>query len=206
MTARTPEPTPPPARRRPRPRADRRVRRPHRRAGPAGRAHLGSTAVPITFQTLGVMLAGGILGARKGFLAVLLLEVLVAAGLPLLSGGRGGIGVFFGPTAGYLLGWLLGVVVIGWFTARLLPRYRAPACARRHRARRHRRDLRHRRPMGRGLDRHPALGGVHRVARVPPRRHPEGRRDRARREAGAPRVARTHRAEAVAVAAIPDRP
>ncbi len=92
--------------------------------GLPGALYLGSTAVPITFQTLGVMLAGAILGARKGFLSVLLLEVLVAAGLPLLSGARGGIGVFFGPSAGYLLGWLLGVVVIGWFTARLLPRYR----------------------------------------------------------------------------------
>lgn len=92
--------------------------------GLPGALYFGSTAVPITFQTLGVMLAGAILGARKGFLAVLLLEVLVAAGLPLLSGARGGIGVFFGPSAGYLLGWLLGVVVIGWFTARLLPRYR----------------------------------------------------------------------------------
>ncbi|GAA1818111.1 biotin transporter BioY [Agromyces neolithicus] len=92
--------------------------------GLPGALQVGTTGVPITFQTLGVMLAGAILGARKGFFAVLLLEVLVAAGLPLLSGARGGIGVFFGPSAGYLLGWLLGVVVIGWFTARLLPRYR----------------------------------------------------------------------------------
>ena len=92
--------------------------------GLPGALYLGGTAVPITFQTLGVMLAGAILGARKGFLSVLLFLVLVAAGLPLLSGGRGGLGVFFGPTVGYLLGWLLGVVVIGWFTARLLPRYR----------------------------------------------------------------------------------
>ncbi len=92
--------------------------------GLPGALYLGGTAVPITFQTLGVMLAGAILGARKGFLSVLLFLVLVAAGLPLLSGGRGGLGVFVGPSVGYLAGWLLGVVVIGWFTARLLPRYR----------------------------------------------------------------------------------
>jgi biotin transport system substrate-specific component len=91
--------------------------------GLPGALYLGGTAVPITFQTLGVMLAGAILGARKGFLAVLLFIALVAAGLPLLSGGRGGLVVFVGPSVGYLLGWLVGAAVIGWFTARLLPRY-----------------------------------------------------------------------------------
>ena len=44
-------------------------------------------------------------------MAVLL--ALVAAGLPLLAGGRGGIGVFVGPSAGYLFGWILGAFVIG---------------------------------------------------------------------------------------------
>jgi len=91
--------------------------------GLPGALYLGGTAVPITFQTLGVMLAGAILGTRKGFLSVLLFLALVAAGLPLLSGGRGGLGVFVGPSVGYLIGWLAGVAVIGWFTARLLPRY-----------------------------------------------------------------------------------
>ncbi|WP_022891734.1 biotin transporter BioY [Agromyces subbeticus] len=91
--------------------------------GLPGALSIGGAAVPITFQTLGVMLAGAILGARKGVLAVLLLIVLVAAGLPLLSGGRGGLSVFVGPSVGYLLGWLLGAAVIGWATARLLPRY-----------------------------------------------------------------------------------
>ncbi|GAA1949644.1 biotin transporter BioY [Agromyces allii] len=92
--------------------------------GLPGALSIGGAAVPITFQTLGVMLAGAILGARKGFLSVLLFIALVAAGLPLLSGGRGGLGVFVGPSVGYLLGWLLGALVIGWATARLLPKYR----------------------------------------------------------------------------------
>jgi biotin transport system substrate-specific component len=69
--------------------------------------------VPITAQTLGVMLAGAVLGPRKGPLAVLVLLVLVAAGLPLLAGGRGGLAVFLGPTAGYLLGWVLGAWATG---------------------------------------------------------------------------------------------
>lgn len=69
--------------------------------------------VPITAQTLGVMLAGAILGAGLGALSMTLLLALVAVGLPLLAGGRGGIGVFFGPSAGYLLGWIAGAFVIG---------------------------------------------------------------------------------------------
>ncbi|WP_434811964.1 biotin transporter BioY [Microbacterium sp. bgisy189] len=70
-------------------------------------------AVPITAQTLGVMLAGAILGPWLGAASVAVVLALVAAGLPLLAGGRGGIGVFVGPTAGYLAGWLAGVIVIG---------------------------------------------------------------------------------------------
>jgi biotin transport system substrate-specific component len=69
--------------------------------------------VPITVQTLGVMLAGAILGPRLGALSMAVLLALVAIGLPLLAGGRGGIGVFFGPSAGYLAGWIVGSFVIG---------------------------------------------------------------------------------------------
>lgn len=92
--------------------------------GLPGAIPLGPEGVPITMQTLGVMLAGAILGPRKGVLAILLFLALVAAGLPLLAGGRGGLGVFVGLSAGYLVGWVAGVAVIGWATARLLPRYR----------------------------------------------------------------------------------
>jgi biotin transport system substrate-specific component len=69
--------------------------------------------VPITAQTLGVMLAGAVLGPWFGALSVTVLLALAAVGLPVLAGGRGGFGVFLGPTAGYALGWILGAVVIG---------------------------------------------------------------------------------------------
>jgi len=69
--------------------------------------------VPITGQTLGVMLAGLVLGARRAPLAMLVVLALAVAGLPVLAGGRGGLGVFLGPTAGYMLGWIAGSVVIG---------------------------------------------------------------------------------------------
>lgn len=69
--------------------------------------------VPITLQTLGVMLAGALLGARRGALSVIVLLVLAAAGLPVLAGGRGGLGVFAGPTVGYLIAFVIGAFVIG---------------------------------------------------------------------------------------------
>ena len=71
------------------------------------------TGVPITGQTLGVMLAGTVLGPRRGPLAVLLVLVLAAIGLPVLAGGHGGIASFTGPSAGYLVGWVAGAFVTG---------------------------------------------------------------------------------------------
>jgi len=75
--------------------------------------------VPITLQTLGVMLAGCLLGPRRALQALLLFLAAVALGLPLLSGGRGGIGVFFAPSSGYLIGWPLGAFVAGCVMAAL---------------------------------------------------------------------------------------
>jgi biotin transport system substrate-specific component len=72
-----------------------------------------TAGVPITAQTLGVMLAGLILGPRLGALAVLLFLFVVALGAPVLSGGRGGLGVFFGPTIGFLVGWVFGAIACG---------------------------------------------------------------------------------------------
>ncbi|MFB4288790.1 biotin transporter BioY [Nonomuraea sp. ATR24] len=74
--------------------------------------------VPITLQTLGVMLAGAILGSWRAALAVGVFILLVAAGLPLLAGFRGGLGVFTGPSVGFLLGWLPGAALIGWIVER----------------------------------------------------------------------------------------
>ncbi|MFD1157646.1 biotin transporter BioY [Roseovarius aestuarii] len=70
--------------------------------------------VPITAQSMGVMLCGAVLGSRKGALSVLLFLLLVAIGLPLLSGGRGGLGLFVSPSAGFLIGWPAAAFVTGW--------------------------------------------------------------------------------------------
>ncbi|GAB4587894.1 biotin transporter BioY [Nocardia sp. IFM 10818] len=78
---------------------------------------------PFTSQTLGVILAGSILGARRGGLAILLFVVLVLVGLPVLPGGRGGLSVIFGPTGGFVLAYPIGAFVIGLLTERLWKRY-----------------------------------------------------------------------------------
>jgi biotin transport system substrate-specific component len=72
-----------------------------------------ASGVPITAQSLGIMLAGTVLGAKRGALAVLLFLALVALGLPLLAGGRGGLGVFTSPTAGFLVGFPIAAFITG---------------------------------------------------------------------------------------------
>ncbi|MCQ2010520.1 MAG: biotin transporter BioY [Sporolactobacillus sp.] len=72
--------------------------------------------VPFTFQMIGVMLVGSILDAKKGLAAMLVFTALAAAGVPVLSGYRGGLGVLLGPTGGYVLAWPLAVFVIGLLT------------------------------------------------------------------------------------------
>tara|TARA_R110000787_G_scaffold88799_2_gene188251 strand:- start:1406 stop:1957 length:552 start_codon:yes stop_codon:yes gene_type:complete len=75
--------------------------------------------VPITAQSLGIMLCGTVLGARAGGLAALLFVGLVALGLPLLAGGRGGLGLFTSPTAGFLVGFPVAAFCTGLVMERL---------------------------------------------------------------------------------------
>lgn len=88
---------------------------------PGGISVLGSS-VPITLQSMGPMLAASILGWKRGCASVVVFLVLVAAGLPLLAGGRGGLAVFAGPSLGYLIGFIVGAVVIGLIVQARLPR------------------------------------------------------------------------------------
>ena len=68
--------------------------------------------VPISGQSLGVMLAGCILSVRQTGLALLGFLLLGAVGLPVFAGFTGGIGILLGPRGGYLLGYLIGGIVI----------------------------------------------------------------------------------------------
>lgn len=81
--------------------------------------------VPITLQTFGVLLSGAVLGARRGFLAVLLYLVLGAAGLPIFAGGGSGLATFTGPSGGYLISFPFVAGLVGLLVSAagaLLPR------------------------------------------------------------------------------------
>jgi biotin transport system substrate-specific component len=74
---------------------------------------VGGFGVPITVQTLAVLLTGLVLGPVRGGLAVFLYLVLGFVGLPVFSGGASGLQVLAGPTAGYLLSFVPAAVVVG---------------------------------------------------------------------------------------------
>lgn len=77
------------------------------------------TPVPITLQTAGLLLAGGLLKPKHALISLLLFLLVVSAGAPLLSGGRGGIGVFFGPSGGFLLAYPVAALMISLWINRL---------------------------------------------------------------------------------------
>ena len=77
---------------------------------------------PIKVQTIGVMLAGGVLGSRRGFLAVALFLVMIAIGLPVRAEGVG-LAPFVGPTGGFLWAYPIGAFVTGWITERTWKRF-----------------------------------------------------------------------------------
>ena len=75
--------------------------------------------VPFTLQTFGVFAALVLLGGKRGTIAIALYLVLGAVGLPVFSGFRGGFGVLFGTTGGYIFGFLLSGLLYWVMTALL---------------------------------------------------------------------------------------
>lgn len=69
--------------------------------------------VPITLQTFAIVCDCAFLGAKKGFLAVLVYVLLGLVGLPVFHNFQGGAGVLFGSTGGFILGFLLFPLIIG---------------------------------------------------------------------------------------------
>lgn len=86
---------------------------------------LGFIPVPIVLQNMGVMLAGALLGPKKGTMSVALFLILVAVGMPFMSGGHGGIATFMAPSAGYVIAWLFTPLLIGLFEQRFNPDHKA---------------------------------------------------------------------------------
>jgi len=79
--------------------------------------HLPFSPIPITLQPLAVVLSGLVLGATGGALAQLSYLGLIAAGLPVDANGLAAA-AFFGPTAGYLIGFVPAAFVAGWLAER----------------------------------------------------------------------------------------
>lgn len=71
--------------------------------------------VPLTLQTAGVILAPILLGAKKGSFSILAYILLGVFGAPVFSAGKAGFAVLFGPTGGYLAGFLIGTLIAGYF-------------------------------------------------------------------------------------------
>jgi len=71
------------------------------------------TPVPITAQTFFLNIAAVLLGGSLGALSQFIYVMLGIVGIPVFEGGKAGLGVIFGPTGGYLLGFIIAAFVIG---------------------------------------------------------------------------------------------
>ncbi len=72
--------------------------------------------VPITLQTFFVLLSGRLLGKKFGALSQTAYLILGAFGLPIFSGGQGGLGVLAGPTGGFLISFIIAAWIAGHYT------------------------------------------------------------------------------------------
>lgn len=86
--------------------------------GLIAQAEIPLQPVPVTLQTLGVLLIGAALGWKRGFAALALYLAMGAAGLPVFAGGSAGIAKFAGPTAGYLLSYPFAAAAVGYLVER----------------------------------------------------------------------------------------
>lgn len=80
---------------------------------------VGQIGVPITLQTLAVMVTGIVLGPWRAGAALGLYVAVGLAGLPVFSQFRGGIGILFGPSAGYIIAFPVVAMTVG-FLARIV--------------------------------------------------------------------------------------
>jgi biotin transport system substrate-specific component len=74
--------------------------------------------VPVTGQTLGVLLVGATLGTVRGGIAMVVYAAFGIIGVPWFSEASSGWGVVAGPTGGYIIGFIASAVLVGWFSER----------------------------------------------------------------------------------------
>ena len=74
------------------------------------------TTVPFTLQTFAVFVAVGLLGGKRGTIAVIVYLILGAVGLPVFAGFQGGFGAILGTTGGYLIGFVFTALVMWGMT------------------------------------------------------------------------------------------
>jgi biotin transport system substrate-specific component len=74
--------------------------------------------VPVTGQTLAVLLVGAGLGAARGAASLTLYALLGAVGLPIYSEASSGWSVLLGPTGGYIIGFIASAAIVGWAAER----------------------------------------------------------------------------------------
>lgn len=80
--------------------------------------------VPISLQTMFVLLAGLILGPKAGAFAMLLYLAAGCLGLPVFTGGKAGLAAFLGPTGGFLIGFVPSAVLCGFAKSTPVKPYR----------------------------------------------------------------------------------
>jgi len=80
--------------------------------------HVPIGPVPIVLSTLFVLLSGLLLGSRWGLASMGLYLLVGAIGIPVFAGGKGGFAHFFGPTGGYLFGYVLAAWIAGLISER----------------------------------------------------------------------------------------
>ena len=88
------------------------------------RIPLPFTPVPITLQTFFVLLSGVILGTTRGTLSQVAYVTAGAAGLPIFAGMTFGFAMLFGPTGGYLVGFVLAPAVVNYVLSGSSSRWR----------------------------------------------------------------------------------
>lgn len=70
---------------------------------------------PLALQTLIVNLTGYVLNAKQAFMTMLVYLLVGLAGVPVFTGGSAGPGKLFGPTGGYIIGFLFTAVFLAYF-------------------------------------------------------------------------------------------